>query len=456
MHKIRLITTTAVPKLRRFRGICLLIVALAALALGVRSGALAQAYDGMGDALVYWLRPMPSEPQGSYYLYDPGRQVATPLDASGEYAPFAWNANGRLAFMSGEGGTDVFVLDTKVADASPVNISNSSATHEEIYGWSPDGRYLAFSEAQPAGNYLLRLWDGESVIDVLPDSTSHLPPYPGLAWRDDGWLAFHAYPPGERMGSGFFEIYLWDGETTTNISQNPTGDDTDATWSADGRLAFRSVRDGDAEIYLWDAGTLVNVSQNPARNDFVPVWSVDGRLAFLSEQDDTYALYLWDGAGVPDRDSVTIIPNDVGWMSYPRWTQDGRLIIPSIDPADRTMQIYAWDGDSVTNISQNPGVHNGGASWASDGKWAFVTVLSSRLEVLVRDADNRLLLRTSGQYTPLWSWDGYLAFCDQNRDRVPGLWTLNVWDGTSRAAVAQGYMIAAQWQSGAAATCTFG
>jgi Tol biopolymer transport system component len=62
---------------------------------------------------------------------------------------------------------------------------------------------------------------------------------------------------------------VWDGTTLTNISQH-TAEDYSPTWSADGRLAFTSNRDGNNEIYVWDGTTLTNLTNSRNTDDAHP------------------------------------------------------------------------------------------------------------------------------------------------------------------------------------------
>lgn len=72
--------------------------------------------------------------------------------------------------------------------------------------------------------------------------------------------------------TGDFEIYLWDGQETINISQNPAASDTNLVWSQDGRLAWsaQNEEDNDTELYVWDGEQAFNLSQNPAGWDRQP------------------------------------------------------------------------------------------------------------------------------------------------------------------------------------------
>jgi hypothetical protein len=105
------------------------------------------------------------------------------------------------------------------------------------------------------------------------------------------------------------------GEIDTNFYSAPT-------WSADGRLAFVSARDGNLEIYVWDGTSLTNVS-NDSEVDYAPVWGLDGRLAFISRRTGSDQVHIWDGT------SLTNISQNLEVDRRAAWSRDGRLAVMS-------------------------------------------------------------------------------------------------------------------------------
>ncbi len=370
--------------------------------------------DSNQDMLAYVIYNFDGEPT-PLMLYDPRARDSTDLFEGFTVHPFVpmyfsgltYSTDARLAFSSyHEGNADIYVLDARSGDRSPVNITQSSTIDEYVLAWSPDGRFLAF-ESHDNDNTLIFVWDGITAINITPEDMPSAAERYRTAWSQDGRLAFtiwFGFEPDDPPD----EIYLWDGTATTNLSQNPTGNDT------------------------------------------FPAWSADGQLAFLS----SYGILVWDGVSVkneaPDRDSfIHAAQGLTAYYSAPTWTNDGLLAFVSTIPPDTHAQIYVWDGHTATNISQNPTLHNGNPRWSGDGRWAFVTFFSREQLVYVRDADNRTLLTVEGQYGPAWSPSGYLLFCR------PG-WILYMWDGREIIEVAQGRDIWAQWNGGSSILCSSG
>jgi Tol biopolymer transport system component len=125
--------------------------------------------------------------------------------------------------------------------------------------------------------------------------------FAGISWSKDGeWLAFtqgdHRAP--DRAGD------IWrirrNGTGLQNLTPSSPASDTHPSYAADGRILFRSGRDGRFDVYLMNGdGTNVRrVTDDPGAEVF-PVISPDGRqVAFASDRDRpgtrVHELYLAD------------------------------------------------------------------------------------------------------------------------------------------------------------------
>ena len=295
---------------------------------------------------------------------------------------------------------------------NPVNISQNPISEDYLPSWSPDGQYLAFTSEQ----------------------------------SDDKTLS------------------IWDGNVISNIHQYKV-DIGELTWSQDNQLAFTEFYtdsfpyDGDpAEIFLWDGNSITSVSQNPNGEDRQPNWSIDGRLAFLSNRDgDKYDVFVWDGVSKNNGQPVIELQkNDeqIIYYSSPTWTNSGSLTVCATGPEDEHhyLNIYEWNGQSITNISKNPKLHSCGQTWRSDGYWSFSTIFSTPL-LYVRNETNQTQLTVEGALGSAWSQSGFLMFCNYAPDHR---WKLSMWDGDKVIEIVQGYYIQAVWRNGAGVYCSNG
>lgn len=346
-------------------------------------------------------------------VYDPYADEHTIIYESDDLLHrLRYSSVGRIAFSSWhEDKATIYVLDSQTTPISLTNLSQELNLSGYPLGWSPDGHYLAFVSFESDDSLSIRLWDGKIATNITPDDMNDTPQSYDVAWSPDGRLAFTVWF-GFSNDSTVPEIYLWDGNSTANLSQNSGGDD-------------RS-----------------------------PIWSADSQIAFLSAQNNTYDILVWDGVsinnGLPDRTTFTnIAPELTNYYSHPTWTNEGLLAFGAQGEQDDHIQVYVWDGQSASNLSQNPDSHNGRAAWSVDGKWAFVTYFSQEELLYIRDANNRNLFITEGQYGPVWNSSGFLAFCTRSK-------SLFVWDGHKIIPVTEGSEVWAQWKSGSYVHCTSG
>jgi len=110
-----------------------------------------------------------------------------------------------------------------------------------------------------------------------------------------------------------------------------------------------------------------------------------------------------------------------------------------------------WDGETATNITQNPDFHNSTPRWSRNGYWTFWTFFSSEKLLYVRDEQNRTLLTTEG-HGGAWSSQDELIFCDYSEKN----WVLSLWDRQTITKIVQANEIWAQWQSGQGTLCSSG
>jgi WD40 repeat protein len=358
-------------------------------------------------------------------LYDPAENTHAPFLPDWDIRTLSISANGRLAFLSSHDGTPaIYALDYPSTNSIPVKITSDTSTGHYPVAWSPDGRYLAYGSFQN-NETTLSIWDGKGFIQIFTTSAR---------------ISIHEF-----------------------------------TWSSDGRLAFTTFdfpNERGSEIFIWDGNKTVSLTQNPYGEDRYPAWSDDGRLAFLSEQADVYDIFIWDGTntinGLPDVHSFNnIAPSLTRVNSKLGWSNSGSLTFRGIESGSETYQIYEWNGSVAANISQIPGNYAADQRWRNDGYWSFATGLHiGSPRVYIRDGKNKTQLTLKG-YGIRWSESGYFIYCQRTilsrweltEIGLPkivkeyGGWTLSLGNGSKITEIAQAYEIEAIWGNGERVTC---
>jgi Tol biopolymer transport system component len=394
-------------------------------------------------------------------LYDPAKNVSTPILQGIDYSHAMVNRAGWVAYSAAsEGHIQLHNWGSSRPEQKPIQIIGSEDADESPLVWDTNYNFLAFQSIGRDGHARIFVWNSSTSGDITPgNEVRRAVSYGNVVWSPDGrYLTFEAY---QTEYSG--HIYVFDGKNIMDIAPQDAGNIIkyydNPVWSADGRLAFKGVFSGDmrSEIYVWDGHSTMNVSQNPTGGDAYPVWSADGQLAYQAEWDMDYNILIWDGVSMKDGqpDASTFVKATPYLnRSIPTWTSAGQVAYTLQLPKDRHPQVYMWDGTTAIHMSQNPNIDNFTPVWNRDGRWAFMAHGSTEDFLMVRDADNQTLLMTQA-YTyiqPTWSLNGDLAFCRQDQSE----WILAVLNGEDVHEVAHGTHIRAQWQSGASVVCTSG
>lgn len=369
-----------------------------------------------------------SDGKNSLMLFDAQSGMNIPILADVDFIlygdrirnPFSYSADGRLAYLSGpKDNAQLYILDTLSAGSVPVNISPDPKGNYYPLAWSPDGHYLAFVSHPEGNNVLLYIWDGSAAINITPTKVHSVGVGYDGSWSFDGRLAFTVY---DAIGNNLVdpsEIYLWDGKTTADLSQNPTASNNSPVWSPDGKLAFYSQSDyHGGYIYVWDGVTFK--SGLPNAETFTKVFP-------------EYSSNYW-------------------WIT---WTNKSLLAFtggPLDGPGDWFTHVYVWDGHIKIDMSHFPTDNTGYSQWIANGQWTFSTWNYPLQQlVFVRDADNKNLFTAKGQ-SPALNSSGHLLFCSGGEGTPKSV--IYMWDGQKIIEIASGYEVRAQWQGGASTFCT--
>ena len=209
-----------------------------------------------------------------------------------------------------------------------------------------------------------------------------------------------------------------------------------------GKIAFTSMRDGNAEIYAMNSdGTgQVRLTFNGVRDDF-PVWSPDGRkIAYLSGNSAGHVIKTMnsDGTGVTEVTPLNFLfPDNMPWRHrtpFLSWSQDGTRIAFQDD-----LEIFVvnLDGSNRTNLTNRIGFDSSPA-WSDDGsRIAFTSDRDEEIyAVYVMTPEGNSVWRLTenflhDEFAEDWSPDGTQLLISYFVDAGPSISVVNV-DGTIR------------------------
>ena len=225
------------------------------------------------------------------------------------------------------------------------------------------------------------------------------------------------------------DIYVMDGE-----------DDSDPTWSPDGRkIAFVSNRNGGyIQIWVIDAD-----GKNPVRLtdgvwDRHPAWSPDGkRIAYdvlhnpWDAEKWNRTIYVMDSDG---RNSRQLI-KEPAYDTHPSWSPNGKKITFSSSLEDGGVEIYVIEanGRNWKRLTYNFG-DNRYPTWSPDGK-RIAFVHDSQIYVMDSNGENqRKITEKRWNRYPTWSPDSTTVAFEswEKHGAEHGIFSINVRSGALR------------------------
>jgi Tol biopolymer transport system component len=194
-------------------------------------------------------------------------RLLTSSAVNGGHFP-AWSADGRLAFDVIEDGGEyhLYVLETDG------RLRTASAQPAFGPAWSPDGT-LAFVSTMQNGQQVFLLKPGGELTEAAPELSQSMAP----RWTAEGELTFTS-------ATGELLKRRRDGTLKTLVMSGKDFGTNDATWSADGQMAFTArVSTGDVQIGILGGDGKMRIQSNPAMfgTALFPTWSSNGWLAYV-------------------------------------------------------------------------------------------------------------------------------------------------------------------------------
>ncbi len=241
----------------------------------------------------------------------------------------------------------------------------------------------------------------------------------------------------ESNRDGNSDLYLFNtaNSSTTRLTNNPGGADTQPAWSPDGaRIVFVSNRDGNNEIYVMnvDGSGVANLTNNPA-DDAFPYWSPDGdAIVFATNRDGNYEIYVMqaDGGG------PTNLTNNPADDTQPFWYRDAALLTTTegilfTSSRDGNNEVYAMspEGDDLINLTNNPASDALPAVSPDGERFLFVTNRDGNSEIYRAAIDGSDLINLSNNPAndtfPVWSPDGAWISFATDRDGNPEIYVMD-------------------------------
>ncbi|NYF88050.1 winged helix-turn-helix domain-containing protein [Tunturiibacter empetritectus] len=380
-----------------------------------------------------------------------------------EKLSIAWSPDGRaiaISRVSKEGASGIFLVPPTGGPERKISSRSSTYWYGNELSWSPDGKYLAFTDHpetsyQSIMLYLLSMstlkatpvtkdckeavlpsfspkgelmawvcadkWGSESLrlLNVGDGSTTELlkvhEMIGGVAWSRDGDSILYSSP---LIGGGLWEVVLTHPERAQRL---PIGHDvSDLTVSSSGRRLVYLQSSTNTNIWRLD------LEASPAQAHKLIVSSAEQESASISpdgrriafESDRSGAIEIW----VCDVDGSNVLQlTSFGVMSgTPRWSPDGGLIAFDSRFGGES-NLYTVDPEGGVPAKLNIDIPDKSQpGWSPDGKWIYFTQGDDTGEPSIWKAPSQgghaVQLASVPAATPLASPDGqYVYFFRKKR-----------------------------------------
>ncbi len=315
---------------------------------------------------------------------------------------------------------------------------------DEVQGFTPEGDRILFTSQRNVFtnrfNQLFTIGLDGGQVEQLPIPTA----FSGAYSADGRYIAYSPNYDASAMWKGYrggTVSRIWIFDTTDNsVAEIPKPDggsnDMAPQWH-DGKVYFRSDRDGEYNLYVYDPAS-ETVEALTDYDDF-PVFSPQAGPGGIVFEQAGYLHFLADGAEDPERLDITVNADILDVR--PRYVSGAEHIRSFSASPSGTRIVFDYRGEIVTapvengdveNLTQSPGVHESYPVWSPDGKTvAYFSDASGEHALHLRSAATNevreIPLDGTGFYAhPHWSpGSGHLAFVDNGRN----LYVLDVSSG---------------------------
>jgi eukaryotic-like serine/threonine-protein kinase len=434
-----------------------------------------------GRQLAVWS----SRDGGGYFvmpaLAGPLRKMVS-IDSLADIDPHQpqWSPDGsKILGVVGRAGVAALVsLDT--GNTERVTLPGEGFSRFDL-SWSPDGRYLAYVDADVhsgQGQTTIWIWrweDGKGWATTSGPGNNWSPTWSadsrslfyvsnrGGSWDlweqalgNSGQVAGEAKPVTTGIGvhhaalsrDGSKLAYAR-GRRISNVWRVPISKSRPATWaeavqltfdqafiemldvSKDGTLVLSTDRSGNPDLWVRDAssGEMRQLTTDPTP-DWAPKWSPDGQqVAFYAFRGGKRELWSMPAGGGKARKVIDLEAGQI----YPDWSPDGRSIAFAASAPNTSIDIWIApaEGGEARRLMTDPASDNF-PTWSPDGRslvfWSLRTKEPRLWKLELETGRIEPLGSGPGRYSR-WSPDGAGVFFIGDRERRSNIWFVSAEDG---------------------------
>jgi len=330
----------------------------------------------------------------------PGRELFPKFSPDGKWIAFTGQYDGNFnVYVIPSDGGQPRQLTFYQGSAQP--LSDRMGIHNEVMGWTPDGKRILFLSRRDSSNgwtkrpFTVSLEGG--LPEPLPMDQGGLTSYNADGTKIAYNRIFRNFRTWKRYTGGLAQdIYIYDLKNNLFEQQIPHTDYTDTfpMWRGN-TVYFTSDRGPEhrLNIYSYDLGSK-RVEQLTHFTDFDVMWPSLGDSAIIFENGGY--LYTFD-FGTNQASKLTLTLPGERDQKMKHWASVAKNITDADIAPDGKRAVFAARGDVFTvpakdgatrNLTRSPGIRESKVTWSPDGRWiAFVSDRSGEDEIYITPQD---------------------------------------------------------------------
>ena len=392
-------------RIRLFAAGLALFAASAALAQQPPEGRLMRFPDIHGERIVFdyggdlWLASTKGGEAHRVTIH-PGRELFPKFSPDGKWIAFTgqYDGNFNVYVIPAEGGQP---RQLTFYQGSAQQLSDRMGIHNEVLGWTPDGKRVLFLSRRDGSNgwtkrpFTVAIEGG--LAEPLPIDQGGLTSYNADGTKIAYNRIFRNFRTWKRYTGGLAQdIYIYDLKNNIFEQQIPHTDYTDTfpMWRGN-TVYFTSDRGPEhrLNIYTYDLGSK-QIEQLTHFADFDVMWPSLGDSAIIFENGGY--LYIFD-FGTRQATKLTITLPGESDQLLKHWVSVAKNVTEADIAPDGKRAVFAARGDVFTvpakegatrNLTLTPGIRESKVAWSPDGRWiAFVSDRTGEDEIYITPQD---------------------------------------------------------------------
>ena len=254
-----------------------------------------------------------------------------------------------------DGDKEIYMMNQDGSNQRPIRFNGSSLTDEANPVWSPDGEWIAFSDADITDLYMIPRNSGLLTIPKHLTPNSSRVGFSSLDWSPNGKELLTS---ASLISDGTYKNITILDLATLSFTAIPVwlgNSEINPSWNADGsKIAYLSKA-----LPSWAISTMNKDGTNKqvitSNYYFGPDWGHGGKIAYYKSVNSKLQIFIMDEDGTNQK-QITF--NNQDYSIFPKWSRDGTMLFyyngnwPG--PPYDVYGVVSTQNGTITRLTNNP------------------------------------------------------------------------------------------------------